>query len=411
MSAVLLVPGGGLSLQRAVERVADVDVATRSWVWSLRLLIHSSFVTAIESGVDRLFQDDSVLDVVLLFLVIILTGSWCLGIGLSCVRSLAFVLPELSSFGLDEERLGLLSDELAIRIRSQMVVGLFLNRNHGFIGTWSRGFRLLFGVLAVWDFALEDLVLAGGVELLLTLLFEVVDARSWVLGPAQVVVSHVVLREQFPVDLAVCEVVDGCLWLDGGLFGVVGSWAHLVAAVPVDGADVVGKRSTSVGGGCQLLRWDTRSMGIRNNCQGGVLVLLVFEEGLVEILQIVPLLLLVILTGVWILLIGGPLDKSRSWRSWAKSWNLGCKGIVHFILNLWNDFSFLTRITSSAWIRIECITHGSILGCMERSGSVFLVVKLRSISLVVNTWTDICRSIILPKFSLSLCSLQINRHI
>lgn len=184
MSAVLLVPGGRLRLQRAMQRVINVDVASRARVWSLRLLVHLSFVTAIESGVDRLFQHDSVLDVVLLFLVIVLTGSWSLGVGLSCVGSLAFVLPELPSFGLDEERLGLLSDELAIRIRSQMVVGVLLNRNHRFIGSWSRGFRLLFGVLAVWDFALEDLVLASGIELLLTLLFEVVDTRSWVLGPA-----------------------------------------------------------------------------------------------------------------------------------------------------------------------------------------------------------------------------------
>lgn len=308
-----------------MQRVINVDVASRSWVWSLRLLVNCPFVTAIESGVDSLFENDSMLDVVLLFLVIILTGSRSLGVGLSCVRSLAFVLPELSSFGLDEERLRLLSDELAIRIRSQMVVGLLLNRNHRFIGAWSRGFRLLFGVLAVWDFALEDLVLAGGIELLLTLLFEVVDTRSWVLGPAHVVVSHVVLREQFPVDLAVCEVVDGSLWFDGGLFGVVGSWTHLVAAVPVDRADVVGKRPTSVGGGCQLLRWDTGSVGIRNNCQAGVLLLLVFEEGLVEIAPFVPLLLLVIGAGVWILLIGGPLDKSRSWCSRAKS--------CHLILN------------------------------------------------------------------------------
>ena len=305
-----------------MQRVINVDVASRARVWSLRLLVHLSFVTAIEGGVDRLFQHDSVLDVVLLFLVIVLTGSWSLGVGLSCVGSLAFVLPELSSFGLDEERLGLLSDELAIRIRSQMVVGVLLNRNHRFIGSWSRGFRLLFGVLAVWDFALEDLVLASGIELLLTLLFVVVDTRSWVLGPAQVVVSHVVLREQFPVDLAVCEVIDGSLWFDGGLFGVVGSWAHLVAAVPVDGTDVVGKRPASVGGGCQLLRWDTRSMGIRNNCQVGVLLLLIFQEGLVEIAPFVPLLLLVISTRVWILLIAGPLDESRSWRSRAKPCNL-----------------------------------------------------------------------------------------
>ena len=261
-------------------------------------------------------------DVVLLFLVVILTGSRSLGIRLSSVRSLTLVLPELSSFGLDEERLRLLSDELAIRIRSQMVVGLFLNRNHRFVGTWSRGFRLLFGVLAVWNFTLEDLVLAGGIELLLTLLLEVVNTRSWVLGPAHVVVPHVMLREQFPVDLAVCEVVNRSLWFDGGLFGIVGSWAHLVAAIPVDWTDVVGERPTSVGGGCQLLRWDTRSVGIRNNCQVGVLLLLILEEGLVEIGPFVPLLLLVISAGVWILLIGGPLDKSRSWRSRAKSCDL-----------------------------------------------------------------------------------------
>lgn len=311
-----------------MKRIIDVDIATRSWIRSLGLLIHSSFVTAIESCVDCLFEHDSVLDVILLFLMIILTGSRSLRIGLSCVWSLTFVLPELSSFGLDEERLRLLSDELAIRIRSQMVVCLFLNRDHGFVGAWSRGFRLLLGVLAVWYFALEDLVLASGVELLLPLLFKVVDARSWILGPGQVVVSHVVLREKFPLDLTVCEVVDWGLWLDGGLLRVVCSWAHLVAAVPVDRADIMGERPTSVGGRCQLLRRDTWSMGVRNNCQVGVLVLLIFQEGLVEIFQIVPLLLLVICAGVWILLVGGPLYKSRTWRCWAKSRNLFLKNVL-----------------------------------------------------------------------------------
>lgn len=144
---------------------------------------------------DRLLENNSVLDVVLLFLMVVSTGSWSLGEGLSGVGSLAFVLPELSSLGLHEEGLRLLPDELAIRIRSQVVVGLLFNRHHSLVGAWSGGSRLLFGVLTVGDFALEDLVLASGVELLLALLFVIIDARSWILGPAHVVVSHVGLRE------------------------------------------------------------------------------------------------------------------------------------------------------------------------------------------------------------------------
>jgi len=98
-----------------MQRVINVDVASRARVWSLRLLVHLSFVTAIESGVDRLFQHDSVLDVVLLFLVIILAGTWILGIGLSGVRSLSLMFPELTSLGLGEERLRLLSNKLTVR--------------------------------------------------------------------------------------------------------------------------------------------------------------------------------------------------------------------------------------------------------------------------------------------------------
>ena len=55
LSAVLLVPGGGLGLQRAMQRVINVDVASRTWVYSLRLLINGPFVTAIESGVNCRF--------------------------------------------------------------------------------------------------------------------------------------------------------------------------------------------------------------------------------------------------------------------------------------------------------------------------------------------------------------------
>ena len=96
----------------------------------------------------------------------------------------------------------------------------------------------------------------------------------------------------------------------------------MITAVPVDGAHVVRKGPSSVGGGCQLLRGDTGSVCIGNNCQVGVLLLLVLEQGLVEIAPFVPLLLLVVGTGVWILLIARPLNKSRSWRSRAKSRNL-----------------------------------------------------------------------------------------
>lgn len=102
--------------------IIDVNVGAWSRIRRLRFLITGSVVTATKGSMNGLLSDNFVLDVILLLLVIVLTWSRCLGESLSRVRGLALVLPKFSPLRLSEERLWLLTDELAIRVLLQVLL-------------------------------------------------------------------------------------------------------------------------------------------------------------------------------------------------------------------------------------------------------------------------------------------------
>jgi len=144
--------------------------------------------------------DDFVFDIVFLFLVFVLTGSWILGEGLSGVRCFTFVLPKLASFRFGEETLWFLSNEHAVRIVSEMIVCFFFNGMDGLICSWAWSKTSFFLIFAVWNAALENFVLSGRVELLLAHLIEIIHSRSWILCPTFVVMSVISLFKQLSVD-------------------------------------------------------------------------------------------------------------------------------------------------------------------------------------------------------------------
>ena len=124
---VLLVPVGCLSLERAVEGVGNVDVSAWPWEWRFNFLVDIPLVTAVERSVDRLLHHDSVLDVVLLLLVVVLARAWVLDVGLLGVGRLDLVPPEVGPLGLGQEGLRLLADELPIVVLLGIVYYLSLN--------------------------------------------------------------------------------------------------------------------------------------------------------------------------------------------------------------------------------------------------------------------------------------------
>lgn len=107
-----------LSFEWAVKWIIYVDVSAWSWIRAFGFLIARTFITTVESGMNCLFHHDFVLDVVLLFFVIILTWTGILRESLSSVWGFSLMLPELTSLGLGEKRLWLLSNQMAIRISS-----------------------------------------------------------------------------------------------------------------------------------------------------------------------------------------------------------------------------------------------------------------------------------------------------
>ena len=168
LAPILFVPGSSLELQRTVDRVVDVDVGTRSGVWCLNPLVYWSLLSAVESCVNCFFLHNPILDIVFLFLVVVLTGTWILGKGLASVWSFSLMLPKLTSLCFGQEGLRLLPYELAIRCRSQMVVCGFFNRNNGLVSSWAWSTWLYLRVFAVRNFRLEDSVLTRWIELLLS---------------------------------------------------------------------------------------------------------------------------------------------------------------------------------------------------------------------------------------------------
>ena len=97
-----------------MDGVVDVYVRSWTWIWRLDPLVDWPLLRAIERGVHRLLLHNPILDIVLLLLVVVLPRSWIFRKSLPCIWRFSFMLPKLSSLGLGQERLWLLSNKLSI---------------------------------------------------------------------------------------------------------------------------------------------------------------------------------------------------------------------------------------------------------------------------------------------------------
>jgi hypothetical protein len=254
LAPVVLVPGGCLQLQRAMNRIVHVNVRARPWIRCLYPLVHRSLLGTVERRVNCFLLHDTVLDVILFLLVIVLARTWILGEGLPSVGSLSFMLPKFTSLSFSQERLGLLTNELTIGGRPQVVIGSLLNRGNCLVSAraWSEGLNL--GVLAVGHLRLENSVFTSRIELLLALFVKVVHSWPWVVRPCHVIVLEIVLFENLSLNFTLVELVLRMLLPNGWLLWIVRCWTNSV------------KASCSIGGGCELPCWNTVGDRLRNNC-------------------------------------------------------------------------------------------------------------------------------------------------
>lgn len=214
------------------------------------------------------------------------------------VRRLALVLPELATPRLREERLRLLTDELSVSGLLDVLVRSLLNGVHRLVVAWTRSLRLNLGVLAVRHLRLENLVLTRSIESLLTELVPVVDAGAWVVSPWLVVFGHVSLLPQLAVNLTHVELVLGMQRVVSvGIWVVRGRTHHIESSTRV----------------CRRSHLSRRNTGRNIVGDDGVIVVLgrlILEKRLVEVLELSPVRVLMIMTRVGIFQVRRPLDQT-----------------------------------------------------------------------------------------------------
>lgn len=115
-AAVVFVLGATGHLDGAVLRVVDVDVGSRSWHQVFDLLVARPGVAAVECGVYGLLLDYLLLNVVLFLGDFVCARARVLEVRLLRVRRLAFVSPELASFGFGQETRWILTQVLAVGV-------------------------------------------------------------------------------------------------------------------------------------------------------------------------------------------------------------------------------------------------------------------------------------------------------
>ena len=136
-----------------------------------------------------------------------------------------------------------------------------------------------------------------------------------------------------------------------------------------------------------------------------MLFIFIFLQCPIQVLLLVPRWWLVVVARVWACLVRWASDHARAWSGRAESRNLRRECIVHFILHLWHDLTLLGCVIAWTWVGVELLCHRSVLTGMEWRCSIPLVVELRLIVLIVNTWTYLSWCMCFPKLGLSLCSL------
>ena len=134
---------------------------------------------------------------------------------------------------------------MAVRGRPQAIICSLLDRDYSFISSRTGVICLKLGIFAIWHLRLENCVFSGRIELLLTLLFKIINTRSWIVGPCHIIVFHIVLFKYGSLNFTLIKLILRMLFPNSGLLGIVRSWAYKVEA------------SCSIGCGRQLTRWDT----------------------------------------------------------------------------------------------------------------------------------------------------------
>lgn len=269
LTSVFFVIGSLSTFQTGINWIIDVNIGSRSRIWSLRFLVYRSGIAAVKGGMHSFFLNYLILDIILFLLVIILTRSRILGKCLPSIRSLTLMLPEFASFGLGQERLRFLAHEHSVWIVSHVISSLLFNWMNGFISSGSRSKCSSFGVLAIGHFWLKHLVLSTWIELFLALFVKIIYTWTWVTFPAHIIMSHVCLFKYYPLYFAASEII---LWetrMYGWNLRVICCWTNLVK--PIACISCLG----------QFLWWNTRCLCIRNDCQVFVFLCFIFISGCV----------------------------------------------------------------------------------------------------------------------------------
>ena len=192
---------------------------------------------------------------------------------------------------------------MAIRVGSQVLHSVFLQRDCGLVGSWPGYLVTVLHIFAVWNFRLENAKLPSRVELLLTLLVEVINAWTWMgwwFGWLKWFSFHFARGE---IDFRILGFHRRYLW-------VVGSWAHLVHS------------NARIGCLSDLLARNTWSFCVGDNLHILVLLIEIFIQSLIEVRSIVPLLFSVVVSRRRVVLVRRTLNQARTWSCWAKPWNL-----------------------------------------------------------------------------------------
>ena len=84
-------------------RIIDINVGARAWIWCFDFLITRPIISGRKTWMNCLLGDYLILDVILLLFMIISAWSRVFSISLPCVRSLAVILPKITSIGFGQE--------------------------------------------------------------------------------------------------------------------------------------------------------------------------------------------------------------------------------------------------------------------------------------------------------------------
>ena len=217
-----------LGFKRTMYWVIYIDVCSWTWTHCFCFFIYISFITAVKCSMHCLFCNNFVLYIIFFLLVIVLSWPWIFWISLSCKRSFNFIFPEFTSSCFGKKWLGLLSYKLAIEVLLYMIVCCFFNWYFSFVWAWSRCLLLNFRIFTIRNFRLKYFILSRRIELLLAKFFIIINTRTRIISPAQIIMGIIGLLKQFSLDFTHVELVLWMLWMNSVNIRTVCSRTYLV---------------------------------------------------------------------------------------------------------------------------------------------------------------------------------------